>query len=67
MSEIIQVIGDVHGKIKEFQKLVEDFPGKSIQIGDIGLGFPGVYLPRNFPERGKFFCGNHDSAEKAKI
>jgi len=59
-------IGDVHGKIKQYRALIRGLPegAKSLQIGDMGIGFKGVSLyPAGSLLRGdhKFIRGNHDS------
>ena len=53
----MRIIGDVHGRIADYQKLAAG--AESIQIGDMGLGFRGVSLPPRPTHR--FFRGNHDS------
>src|ERR1700693_679215 len=69
----ITIIGDIHGHTKTYQKWLRDNldpAHRSIQIGDMGLGFAGVGLPApgQPPLEGdnKFFRGNHDSPEKCK-
>src|SRR6266404_2664369 len=69
----ITIIGDVHGFTKTYQKWLRnnlDPEQRSIQIGDMGLGFAGVGLPApGQPPLGdshKFFRGNHDSPEKCR-
>jgi len=56
-------IGDVHGKVHLYEKILKGLPegSKSIQIGDMGVGFEGVrlYNEPNSPHR--FIRGNHDS------
>ena len=32
-------IGDVHGHFDEYNKMVREIPGTTIQVGDKGLGF----------------------------
>ena len=54
----MRIIGDVHGRIEDYQKLAAG-ADRSIQIGDMGLGFRGVSLGPNPAHR--FFRGNHDS------
>jgi len=69
----ITIIGDVHGRTKTYQKWIRDNldpSQRSIQIGDLGLGFSGVGLPAPgqppFDGDHKFFRGNHDSPEKCR-
>lgn len=69
----ITVIGDVHGYTKSYQKWLLDNldpDHRSVQIGDMGLGFAGVGLPApGMPTLGpghKFFRGNHDSPDKCR-
>jgi hypothetical protein len=52
-------IGDVHGNIKEYQKIIENAP-ESIQLGDFGYGF--MPIPK-FPIEHKFIPGNHDNRQ----
>lgn len=62
------VIGDVHGFTKTYQKWLRqnlDPSIKTIQIGDMGLGFAGVGL-HPMDDNHKFFRGNHDSPEKCR-
>ena len=70
---MITVIGDIHGWTKTYQKWIQNnlAPAqRSIQIGDMGLGFAGVGLPAPgmppFTGDHKFFRGNHDSPEKCR-
>jgi Calcineurin-like phosphoesterase len=62
-------IGDAHGKIKNLLQLltrlrsIKDHnkqPGRIIQLGDMGLGFPNVILPPQ-DDAFAFIRGNHDS------
>jgi len=55
------LIGDIHGRINEYLKLLASLPPRSnsIALGDIYLGRPGVHLPELPPEH-KFLRGNHD-------
>ncbi len=64
---MITFIGDVHGYWGEYRKgvlghLVKDY---SIQVGDMGLGFPGFEKtdPHNFGEKNFFIRGNHDNPD----
>jgi hypothetical protein len=55
------LIGDPHGRIDEYLKLLASLPpgSRSIALGDLYLGRPGVMLPELPPEH-KFLRGNHD-------
>jgi Calcineurin-like phosphoesterase len=63
----IIVIGDVHAATKSYQKLIRKLPPgqRSIQIGDMGIGFPGAGLHK-MSEDHKWFRGNHDNPEKCR-
>lgn len=63
----IVCIGDIHGKTKAYQKIVRRLPESvpSIQLGDMGIGFPGVGLHKMEPHHG-WFRGNHDNPEKCR-
>jgi hypothetical protein len=60
----ITVIGDVHGKTHIYQKrLRQHFEGKrTVQLGDMGIGFKGVGL-HEMPMNHRWFRGNHDNPE----
>jgi hypothetical protein len=60
------LIGDVHGKIDRYLKLVNELPAsaQSIQVGDMHIGFPRVCLPTM--KHHKFIRGNHDHPQKCK-
>jgi hypothetical protein len=72
MSEFVRFIGDVHGKYRPYRKIIADVP-KSIQVGDMGVGFRYVGGPRDgeFQENPldyattqgdhRFIRGNHDN------
>jgi hypothetical protein len=64
---MIIIIGDVHGKTGTYQKMIRRMPEgqRSIQIGDMGIGFPGVGLHK-MPDEHKWFRGNHDNPEKCR-
>jgi hypothetical protein len=55
------LIGDIHGRIDEYLELLASLPpgSRSIALGDMYLGRPGVHLPELLPED-KFLRGNHD-------
>lgn len=53
-------VGDVHGKFKQYLRLLGSKP--TIQVGDLGLGFRGSpNLARPHPEQHRFIRGNHDN------
>jgi predicted phosphodiesterase len=58
---MIILIGDIHGRIPDYLRLVATLqPGsRSIALGDVYIGRPGVHLPELPPEH-KFIRGNHD-------
>jgi len=64
---MIIIIGDVHGKTGTYQKIIRRMPDgqRSIQIGDMGLGFPDAGLHK-MPDEHKWFRGNHDDPEKCR-
>lgn len=67
---MLYAIGDVHGKIKEYEKILanihkNDNEFMTIQIGDMGIGFKGVKSPK-LGANDYFFTGNHDNYEQAK-
>jgi hypothetical protein len=64
---MITIIGDVHGKTHIYQKrLRQHFQGRrTIQIGDMGIGFKGVGLEK-LPDNHKWFRGNHDNPAKCR-
>lgn len=59
----ITLVGDVHGKIKEYLDILSKHPEPVIQLGDMGCGF--VRVP-NFNSQHKFIRGNHDNPQVAK-
>lgn len=73
----VRFIGDVHGKYASYKKLIADVP-KSIQVGDMGVGFRKLQGPRageiyaNPPHyamiRGihRFLRGNHDNPAECR-
>lgn len=61
------VIGDVHGKFREYEILCNRFPGvNTVQIGDMGVGFPLGRKPKFRPMYDRFFRGNHDNPAACK-
>ena len=62
------VIGDIHGKIDRYLKLVVRFRGEpSVQLGDFGIGFPGDEPLPPLPGNAWFIRGNHDNPEAARL
>lgn len=63
----ITIIGDVHGKTQQYQKMLRQvYTGqRTIQIGDMGIGFKGVGL-HEMPQNHKWFRGNHDNPAKCR-
>ena len=63
------VIGDIHGHVSILQKLWSKIDGPFIQIGDLGIGFPGDKGDKfeAFPRGGKFIRGNHDNPCDARM
>ena len=64
---MIKIIGDVHGKTGDYKRLVRSMePGqRSIQIGDMGVGFSGVVV-HNMSMDHRWFRGNHDDPAKCR-
>lgn len=60
------IIGDVHGKWFEYEQLLKTIPGRSIQLGDMGVGFgkTNEIVPGN--ENHWWFRGNHDNPEESR-
>ncbi len=52
------LIGDVHGKLDAYLRLIKN-ESESLQLGDMGVGFPGVDLPVLEGDHW-FIRGNHD-------
>lgn len=75
---MIRFIGDVHGKYKQYKRLLKNSPGSTIQVGDMGVGFRHIggwrdgEMMANPPHRqmvkGKhrFIRGNHDNPIECK-
>lgn len=61
----ITIIGDVHGKTQQYQKMLrQNYEGqRTIQIGDMGIGFKGVGL-HAMDMNHRWFRGNHDDPDK---
>lgn len=72
----VRIIGDVHGKFGPYRELIRDVP-RSIQVGDMGVGFyrvlgdelkPSKNPPFDAMSQGdhRFIRGNHDNPEVCK-
>lgn len=61
------IIGDVHGRFEEYAKLANGYE-KTIQLGDMGIGFGTNENPlRNLDaNKHKFIRGNHDKPSACK-
>ena len=72
MSEIVRLIGDIHGKWYDYQLITQPIEHKSIQLGDFGIGFgQGEYWHdrvNDFHSSGQhsFIRGNHDNPSICK-
>lgn len=61
------VIGDIHGKTERYLKLLSRHRGEpSVQLGDLGIGFPGDESLPPLPGNTWFIRGNHDNPEAAR-
>jgi predicted phosphohydrolase len=64
----ITIIGDIHGKTQQYQKILrQKYSGqRTIQVGDMGIGFSGVGLHdlASIPGDHRWFRGNHDDPDK---
>lgn len=63
----IRFIGDIHGLTHRYMSIVEKSKYPTVQVGDFGYGFEGVYNPFK-PERTnhRFIRGNHDNPAKCR-
>lgn len=60
----LMLIGDVHGKLDEYWKLLQGFKGESIQVGDFGFKKHHQWHMENIDsEKHKVLFGNHDSTD----
>src|SRR5271166_1226560 len=61
-------IGDCHGKTTELEWMLKHNPKINkkfcFQVGDMGLGFKGVNLNKQNPNKFLFIRGNHDDPAK---
>lgn len=57
-------IGDIHGAWKYYRELISNITHTpTIQVGDFGMGFPGMIDPPKVEGNHWFIRGNHDSPE----
>lgn len=70
MTNIVRLIGDVHGKYGPYRTILKSSPYPTIQIGDMGIGFrkwPHGEWHTNPPhalmveKKARFIRGNHDN------
>jgi len=66
MPTLFTSIGGVHGKIEEYNKIVARSDRPTIQVGDMGVGLPGVEFMGCLPGHG-FIHGNHDDPAKCEF
>jgi hypothetical protein len=59
----IRVVGDVHGNIDSYLKVIEGTE-RSIQVGDMGIGF--IVFPNDIPIEHRFIRGNHDNPKRCR-
>lgn len=64
----VKFVGDVHGKMVGFQKIIDETPTSTeiIQVGDMGVGFNNSNPP-HFQKNVRFIRGNHDNPALSKI
>lgn len=65
----IRFIGDVHGKILSYKKIIDDCES-SVQIGDFGVGFYPLEKNKIFKDvkgNHRFIRGNHDNPCLCKV
>lgn len=65
MKELV-LVGDIHGKVREFLALIKPYLNKGntiIQLGDFGFGFIKI---EDLPEGVKLIRGNHDGPKEAR-
>lgn len=60
-DEGLLIIGDVHGRINDYWKLVNTYKGSSIQVGDFGFKKQHDWFLKNIDyTRNRINFGNHD-------
>lgn len=63
---MITIIGDVHGLENEYKKITQVYD-KTIQVGDMNFDYEFFRTKKIDSANHKFFCGNHDNPDKAKL
>lgn len=68
---MFRLIGDIHGKFKNYLSLINESPYPTIQVGDYGLGFyphvdKGLYEVMKNNIHHRFIRGNHDNLAVCK-
>jgi hypothetical protein len=65
----VTFIGDVHGMFEKYQRLLLRFMEPTVQIGDMGVGFPTKMGESQVPAldpKDQWFDGNHDKLSVCK-
>lgn len=67
------LIGDVHGEFNRYKYIINNQESESIQLGDLGLGFPTTSYTNKHSltncemlAKHKFIRGNHDNPESCR-
>jgi hypothetical protein len=61
------IIGDIHNHQKDYFKLIKTLEMDcSIQVGDLGFGFPNCKWPQEWDMAHRWFPGNHDARIESK-
>lgn len=68
---MLRLIGDIHGKFKNYLSMIHESPYPTIQVGDYGLGFyphvdKGLYEVMKNNVQHRFIRGNHDNIDVCK-
>ena len=66
----MKFIGDIHGNVEYYKFLLSTadiLKQRTIQLGDMGFGFPGVNFPNDFGDNHKFIRGNHENPTVCRI
>lgn len=64
----LRFIGDIHGNMDEYNKIINASPYPSIQVGDMGVGFcdTNMIVENSNDNRHRFIRGNHDNPHLCK-